>query len=321
MKRGRYILIFFLIVIIITPLVFAGLLDWFKKITGEAATEGPLDINITVGAGNAPNIIQVWNGSSLVTLNDGPSNTNLSFNFSVEDADGASNIKEGSAAINITKSGVGRLNNTCVEYESSGNFANYTCNVTMWWWDADGVWAINATISDNNDNNAANDTTNITINLVTGFVTGPGNLTWTTLDPDTTNQTPSGASDNWVTLNNTGNQDVATHHVQINATDLKGETTPTQALWAANFSVGPTTGSAKPECDLGGSTATNMTNGTSGDAFKEIYNAVLPAGNYTINTNSTGQENLYICIQKVGLGLSQQRYSTVTEGAWTIKID
>ncbi|MFH1787275.1 MAG: hypothetical protein ABH811_00565 [archaeon] len=316
-KKREIIWIFLLLMIILIPGVLAGFSDWFKKVTGQASTEGPVDFNISVGTGNAPTITQVWNWSGAVTLNDGPSNTNLTINFSVTDADTASNLKDSSATINVSKSGVGRINNSaCTKYESSGNFANYTCNVTMWWWDSDGVWTINISIQDTQGNKAINDTTNITINMVTGFVSGPGNLTFGTLEPGTTNQTPT----NWITLNNTGNQDVGTHNVQFNATDLKGETTDTQGLWATNFSVGPTTGAAKPECDSGGSTSTNMTNGTSGDSFEPIYDSVLIAGNFSINNNVTGQETLYVCIQKLGLGLSQQSYSTLAEGAWTIKV-
>ena len=35
--------------------------------------------------------------------------------------------------------------------ELSGNNANYTCLVQMWWWDGNGNWFFNATVEDNND--------------------------------------------------------------------------------------------------------------------------------------------------------------------------
>ena len=106
MKRGRYILIFFLIIVVTTSIVSAGFFDWFKKITGEASQEASVDFNISVGTGSAPTITYVSNISA-VTLLDGPSNTNLSFNFSVEDADGYGNLNADSARINVTNSGVG----------------------------------------------------------------------------------------------------------------------------------------------------------------------------------------------------------------------
>ena len=317
MKRGRYALIFFLIMLIImVPLVFAGLFDWFKEITGQA-TDAPLDMNISVGTGSAPTIIEVWNITDYQTNNLGPANSNITFNFTASDADGYGNLNDNSVKINITNSGTGRANTTdCARVEESGNLANYSCNVTMWWWDSDGAWTINVSISDNNYNNITNDTTIFIVNTLTGFVSGPGNISFDTMQPNTYNNTPT----NWITLNNTGNQDVSSGNVQVNATDLKGETTSTQALWAANFSIGTTTSADKPECDLGENTATNMTDGSSGDVFKSISGSLIAAGNYTVNNNVTGQETLYMCLQYAGIGLSQQQYSTVEEGTWTMKI-
>ena len=309
---------FFLIMLIImVPLVFAGFSDWFKKVTGQAS-EAPLDMNITVGTGTPPAITHVWNFTGAQTLILGPSNTNLTFNFSVTDSDGYDNLNSGSVKINITNSDRwSRTNNTeCAQLDASGNNANYTCNVTMWWWDDDGAWIVNVSMSDNNYNNATNDTATISINTLTGFVSGPGNVSWPTIQPNTYNNTPS----NWITLNNTGNQNISNGNIQMNATDLKGETTPSLALWATNFSIGNATSASKPECDSGNSTATNMTNGVSGGVFKSIERTFIDPGNYTINDNETGQEVLYMCLQYAGIGLSEQKYSTVAEGAWTIKI-
>ncbi|MFH1787274.1 MAG: hypothetical protein ABH811_00560, partial [archaeon] len=269
-------------------------------------------VNVTSPA-SAPTITRVWNWSSAVTPNDGPSNTNLTINFSVTDANGIADLVNDSVMINISNSGIGRINNTaCVQFQGFGNDANYTCNVTMWWWDSDGVWIVNVSLKDSSDLWASNDSTNITINMVTGFVSGPGNLTFGTLEPGTTNQTPT----NWITLNNTGNQDINYNTLQINATNLIGETISTLGLWAANFSLGNLTGAAKPECDSSNKTAQNMTS----SEYTTIVGAILPSGNFSINNNVTGQEILYICIRKVGLELGQQQYSTFNEGAWTIRI-
>ena len=63
------------------PFTSAGVVDWFKKITGQA-TDSPLDMNISVGAGNAPDIYAVQVPGSNV-LNLGPSSTDVFINFSV----------------------------------------------------------------------------------------------------------------------------------------------------------------------------------------------------------------------------------------------
>jgi hypothetical protein len=308
-SRGITIVIF-LAVILIVPMVSAGFFgNIWDKITGRASSTAPVTLNISI-SNNPPNVWNVTNISA-ITLTDGPGATYVIVNFSVTDADGASNLNNATAAVNFTKAGEDyRANSSCAVKDWSGNYANYSCNVTMWYWDGAGSdWKVYANISDLNGNTRNNDTRIFTVNPLTGFVMSPSAMTFSSIIAGATNQTPS----NYILMNNTGNTDVSTGNVQINATDLVGETTKSQFLRAGNFSASIYTGN-KIECNVSGA-ATAMVNMT----YTGVANTVLAAGNYSKN-DGTGQENVYMCLREAGLELSQQYYSTNQFGSWTVKI-
>ena len=327
-KKGAYKLLVLssLIVIILTiSLSSGGFFSWFKNITGQATTQTVI-VNITIGAGTAPTIIYIFNASLAggISLNEGPSNTNITINFTANDSDGAANLNDTSARINITKSGesVARFNSTCSKIATAGAAVNYSCIVPLAWFDIDGIWVINATISDLSGNNASNSSASLTINTLSAFVSGPASMTFATISAGATNQT----SDNDpIRLNNTGNQYIYRGKIDINATSLRGETDNSKYLYVGNFSVSNDTGSSR-ECDIlsgtAGGSAVNLTN-TSGSSFTPIngtiINAALQRGNFTVN-DGTAQEDLYVCLRTAGSELSQQSYSTSSLGAWTVRV-
>ncbi|MEK6893667.1 MAG: hypothetical protein AABX07_05705, partial [Nanoarchaeota archaeon] len=262
---------------------------------------------------SAPQIIAVYNNSmtSLSTgPNEAPAVTGVIINFTAYDADGIGDLNDSTARINFTKTGEDlRLNLSCAKYQSGGNYANYTCNVTMFWWDGTGVWNITAYIKDNQTNSAVNTTTSFFVGERTAFVMSPASLTWPGIAPGAVNQT---SNNDPLLLNNTGNDDIAVNEIGINATNLLGESNPSFALWANNFSVSPFTGASKEECN---SSAATM----NASVYTNVTGALLPAGNFTIN-NGTGQEQLYFCLRLIGSELTTQDYSTAGTGAWTIRI-
>jgi len=321
-------IILILIVLFASSFVSAGFFDFFNKITGRASTTGTVSINISVGAGTAPAVLQIYNNSFIqsgITLNDGPSDTNITINFSVTDADGAANINTTSAVLNISKTGqAGRTNYSCNAVTTGSNTTNFSCRVTLYWFDGDGVWTINASVKDLSENNASNASTVLTINTLTGFVAA-GSLAFSAINPGSYNNTATGA----LRLNNTGNQPIYSGGISVNATHLVGESDG-KNLTSGNFSISNNTGAAKPECDFINN-ATNATGGKainlseiSGNAFIILngtyVNATLPRGNFTVNNGETGQEDLYLCLRTAGPELIQQAYSTASQGAWTLKI-
>ena len=308
--------IFLILGIFIISFVSAG---WFEnikaRITGDVSQT--VSLNISVGV---PTIPQVYNNSiaNLTILlngpNEGPSSTSIIINFSAYSAAGADNLNDSTALMNITGSTT-RTNASCKNFESAGNYKNYTCNITFFWWDATGTWAITAYVKDNSSNIAQNTTTNLYIGERTAFVMGPAALTWSGISPGAVNQT---SNNDPLILNNTGNDVIDVGNIQINSSNLRGETDPTVGLWAANFSVdwntGDTcTGAACLEC-----AGTAMVR----SAYTGVGIANLTADNYTQNNGNDGQEKLYFCSRIAGTELSTQAYSTAneTEWAWIVQI-
>ncbi len=286
----------------------AGFLDFLRP-TGKAM-DSPLDINVSVTSG-APDIYYVFS-TPATGLNLGPNPTYLHINFSVSDSDGASNINNATAAVNISKSGEAvRYNSSCALVDYSGDYANFSCLVIAWWFDDDGDWNMNVNISDLNGNVASNTTETFSIDTLTGFEMSPSSITFSTLTPGTYNQTPT----NYISMNNTGNDPIASGSVSINATNLIGEDNPSQALWAANFSASSLTG-GKTECNI-----TEDATALVEDDFVGITGVVLNDGNYTVNGGGNGQEDMYLCLREVGAELSQQYYSsTGAARAWTVQV-
>lgn len=315
-KRGlTLVFILFAVSIILTSFVSAGFFDWFNEMTGEAVST--VGLNISVGAGSAPQIVIVNNNTAFDgTLFAGPDSTSISLNFTVYDSNGAANINTTSATVNVSLSGEAlRQNTSC---ESLGAFedyyVNFSCTFDMWWFDSDGIWTVHASVSDLNGNYASNTSTVIIVNPSTGFTSGPATLTFSGINAGSTNTTATTE----LLLNNTGNQNIGAGGISINATSLLGETDNSRGLYSSNFSIGPDT-TGTNECDTSGATATKMSD-VSGSAFVAIGTAALPNGNYSVNDGSIGQEQLYFCLTYVGSEITEQIYSTQDNGVWTIQI-
>ncbi len=280
-------------------------------------------VNFTISANNPPEVRTIYNTTASIiavatTLNAGPNPTSIIINFSAYDSN--NDFNDATATINVSF-GTGtqsRINSTCYKYESATNLANYTCNVTMWWFDSAGTWSINASISDLQSNSASNKSSNFSVGATTGFNIGPANLTWLTIGAGASNQTPSNHP---LVLNNTGNQEIGilTGNISISATDLKGETDNTKSLFSGNFSVSWKTGGASCSGAACLECAGDQMNKTSGN-YANITGANLTRGNFTINNGNTGQEQLYVCLRYAGTELTEQPYSTQSQGVWTIKI-
>ncbi len=262
-------------------------------------------LNITSAVKNhAPQIIIVEN-DTMIGLGSGPNeaplSTSIQINFTAYDEEGFGDLQDSYAQINFTKSGEDTRENLSCQWvaDYNTNYANYTCNVTMWWWDSSGTWDITAFINDSQGESAVNDSKTFYLGTTDGFYLSLTNLTWTEIIAGGTNL----EAIEQIILNNSGNMNKS---IEVNTTNLKGEDNPDYALYAGNFSVKNTAG-------CGG---TPMV----WHSFENITSTYLPKGNYTTNDNSTGQEVLFFCLEQAGSELTQQAYSTNEEGAWTIRI-
>ncbi|MBI4116750.1 hypothetical protein HY449_03325 [Candidatus Pacearchaeota archaeon] len=312
--RKIFLLAILIIMSLLIPFSSAGFIDdaW-GKITGKAAQS--VSVNITIGV---PEIRNVYNSTATIIaagtgLSSGPVNTSLIINFSVYLGTGVANMDNATATINFSKaSETLRQSPTCDQVEVGTNVANYSCNVTMSWYDGAGTWAIQAFISDTGGNSGKNNSANFSVGETTGFQMGA--LGWVSLSPGSTNQTASAA----LRLNNTGNKNMSANTTQVNATNLRGETAANRWISAGNISVSwdATTLEACDTSGGNGIAANNMSNGT----FINITTANLTKGHYPTNDGSTGQEDFYFCIKTIGSELTSQSYSTAAYGPWMVQI-
>jgi parallel beta-helix repeat protein len=269
-------------------------------------TQNKVDDFFTLGeeeANTPPQIIYVYNSTEMTDIssgpNEGPLETYVQLNFTAYDAQGFGDLNDSSVQVNFSLAGEeSRLNTSCALLEDyDTNYANYSCNVTMWWWDAPGTWTINASIEDNNGNNAFNDSTNFLVGSTTGFLANSTQLNWPEINPGASNQEANES----LLLNNTGNTQVS---VEINATDLIGENNPDYSIGANNFSV-----HTAPGCE-----GTMMSNST----YVTVVGATISKGNYSLD-DGTAQETIYFCLETSNVDLISQPYSTGIR-TWIIRV-
>ncbi len=278
-------------------------------------------LNVTAVTNIAPRVTFIYNATpelvSGVTLTEGPAYTAIRINFSANDTDGFGDLT--SPTLNISRAGeIIYHNSSCSLSQSGGNNANYTCLVNISWYSANGPWTINVSIRDALGEVAYNTNASYaTINPLTGIQTGPGNLIFSSIFANQKNATFTNGP---LLINNTGNQDFAYGQISVNASHLYGEIISTLAIWGGNFTVANNTGS-NAECNFKGDVSNgNATRLLGNNSFTNINQANLSRGNFSLNNNEVGQEQLYICLLFVGTELTQQPYSTRNQGPWTIRI-
>jgi len=108
----------------------AGKYYWQVNVTDTQSntnSSGVYEFTLGIEA-QPPQITQVYNETIDLSLgpNQGPSSTNITINFTAYDANGAGDLNDSTAKINITGS-VMRENATCAKTADFGNYANYTC--------------------------------------------------------------------------------------------------------------------------------------------------------------------------------------------------
>lgn len=235
-----------------------------------------------------------------IGLNEGPLSTFVSIKFQATHSIGFQRFVDSTAKIEFLKSGEELRNITCsrLENESSIKSANYTCIISMQFWDAPGTWKINASIQDNTNNYYEDSSQTFIVGATSGFFLSKSSIEWDELNPGAKNI----IAKNSLILNNIGN---IQKNIEINSTNLAGTTDSSKKIFANDFSI-----DTQVSC-----IGTIMQN----HSFVAIQNALLTKGDYRIN-DSTAKEELFICLIQTPEDLTQQQYSTNTEGAWVIRI-
>jgi len=317
-KKSLYIVSLTVVsILMVSTFISAGFLEDIKAgITGSAtATVG---LNVTIGVIQITAVDNDTLDLNTGGLTAGPSNTTIYMNFTAYHGGGFFQISNTTGVVNLTFKGEQLRDNTTCEVDSTWgtNYKNFSCRINLWFFDRSGTWNITAYVEDTSGNGASNLTQRFGVPETTGFtISAPAFLSWPGLSPGDINKT---ASDDPIILNNTGNKDVLFGGIDINSTDLIGETDPTQALYAGNFTMSNTS-SGTAECDIGRITGSQMN--VTGSSYTNISGANMSRGNFTSMTNTSGQEELYFCITLAGSELSDQAYSTNGSiGKWTVRI-
>lgn len=312
MQIKKSIVIIGLAVLLLAPLASAGFFDW---ITGRG-TEGLTNMTATVTSNTAPRITSV-NFTTSLNLNEGnaPSATTGTFTLVVYDLDGAIDVDKDKTWMNVSLAACNGENrnrnvyctNTSLTTGGTGNYVNFTCPVVFNYYDCAGNWIVNASNKDLQGANATNDTTTLTVNTLNSMTVSPLAVNFGNLAVGDTDK--ASAVNN--TANNTGNS--LPVKIDLNSTNLKGETQTTYSFDASNFkSSNSNVSTSVNPCSSG----IALTAGS----YVIIGNASLgtrPLVN--IDAGKPGQHT-YVgyCIPAVP-SLPRQNYTTAAEGKWTIR--
>jgi hypothetical protein len=307
--RRNKILFLSVILLLVLPICHASFLSWFRGIT-SLATKQTAQINITLG-NVPPSVLIIYIPSTVDPVDgSGAGMADVVFSFLANDQDGISQLDNNSANATFTLDAAGlgngiQLNDTLCDAADTGNNAtvqNYSCTISMRYWDKASDWSVNVSIADAASQAPASNLT-FTYNSLTAINMTPSSMGWGAVTLVSTDQL---STSNPIIVGNTGNYNITS--VNNSAIDLGGETTTTEFITANNFTV-----SIANSCVTG---TTVLQNSSVGDVI--IGGAGIASG--LEFGEQASDELLYLCLKEVPQSISQQSYSTVNVGAWSIGI-
>lgn len=224
MERKTLTLAIFLVTIIAITIPLAML-------TSGAATDS-FESNVTIG-NSVP--YDVWVETGVSENPNAATTKEVEISFNATDNNSVSDFNDSSALVNITKGGVTLTSHTCIAAGQSGNTEQWTCNITINYYQEPGAdWAIAVYIADFTGASDTNTTETMTvgqtdhvdvINATIGFSGSAG-------------EQDVGPSN--ILMNNTGNQVYS--NINITAYDLLGAVS-SNPIGVSNFTVNVTDGS------------------------------------------------------------------------------
>lgn len=232
MQIKKSLVIIGLTALLLIPLASAG---FFNFITGKA-TGANTNVTAEIVSTQATVITSVRFVSPL-TLQENTTVVDV-INFTASDLDGSNDINMGSGVVNVSKvcggSTVARISSSCTNTTPSGLAiidVNFTCPVTLQYYDCVGSWNVNASINYTHGivvAKAYNDSTSLSINALQAVYISPLSVAFNPLAAFDTDQ--NSTTDNYVT--NTGNQ---VPNIELTAVDLHGQTNSSIIFPANNF--------------------------------------------------------------------------------------
>ncbi len=245
--------------------------------------------NITFYSPSMPNVNLLEN-----------STRNVSVTFLVTDTNGMANINESTAFVEFTKAGEqtrDSIPGSCTKTFVDAISVNVTCNVTMFFYDANGTWNMSVSTSDNIL--VDQDNTTFEVNLLSSIaILAPlgAPISFPGIDPESTSLQ---ATNDPLIIKNIGNHEGS---IVITAYDLFGITTQADKITASNFAASAISGE---EC-----TGTVLANATD----------ITITGSILLKGPSETKETYY-CLQQIPNVIAQE-YSTSAPGSlpWSIRI-
>jgi len=297
MKRGKVILLVFLFAILLVELGF-----YFRTpavLFSPGGPYTPIDFEVKNLAPFIVSIEDVDPNYDLIAGTTAP----VSFNFTARDRNGINDFDDATATAILSKSGESDRTVTCILDSSFGNNKKYQCSVLMEYYDDDGTWSINVSVSDVGGLSGWDDSTATTdINLLKDIDLDQPSIDFGSADPGAENVTL-----NSVDITNNGNfedpgDNTGDGLLSITAIDLVGLTLATEVISASSFLAADAA-----------EVATICATGT------QLSNDTIINTNVALTRGASGGGSMTFCIPLVP-EVSAQSYQASGANQWKITI-
>ena len=219
----------------------------------------------------------------------------IDFSVIVQKGEGAL----GNLNAKFSRGGITRENSSCARLNDVGpSIANYSCSVDIWYFDSSGEWNVSAGLLD--DGGAQSNYSETFVLMSEAFVSHQGVLSFGNLFPGDTNRIRD------LLLNNSGND--AFSEIKVIGRNLLQQPSGASIIPSINFSISDISASS---C-----AGINLDHGLE----RTIAGLTLAVGNNSINTkdSGSGQEELFICLRQVPVGLPSGEYRAGEANTWEI---
>ena len=288
--KPKVILTTMLSTILIT-ILFLALTFSFAE--GQDITTVNFTVNLSLG-GNAVPVV-TWVQSGLTPNPTESTTTTVWIQFNASDDNGHADIDYSTAQIILNRSGeTQRTSSSCDNFNNDSLVKQFNCSVNLQYYDDEGAWTINASVSDFSSASDEDTGTTLSYGALQAVRGTPLGITFGTVN---LGQSRNATNDPLI-LNNTGNQNFT--EINLTAYDLTGQDIPSQYIAASQFYANISLDNYGDQ--LSNNTPVTLTNGT---LSRDI-------GGTDVN------RNLYIFVTVPGSGLSNQNYTS--SDLWQIEV-
>lgn len=257
--------------------------------TDASANSSSILVNVTQPSNQNPKIDFVQIPPAQDPIED--ATKTVFINFTASDPDGTANLNDSTSKLiinsTVTKTGV------CSLFATTSANKTYNCSAILNYYDPSGPYTINVTVQDNSAVRAENISTSFTYNELQAIVLDKTVIGFGTV---ALQQTDAAATDNPLTIDNTGNVNFTS--ISVRAFDLRNLSV-SSTIFAENFSV-------------------NLSNFAPGYSLANNSPATIPSSRLEPDTAS-GESNrtLYFFVD-TGTGLSPVYYTSISP--WQVNV-